>query len=109
METIISTQVLQNMLQEEGIVVALLSDLGCNVCLAIYPELEDMAKRYPAVRFVSADVEKMKTLVGAYRVFLYPTVIVFVNGKESLRFERVFSIDSIEATIERYLEILYAD
>jgi thiol-disulfide isomerase/thioredoxin len=74
--------------------------------LAITPQLNELSEVYQNVSFVSADVEAIKELVGAYLVFVYPTVIIFAQGKETQRFERVFSIDDIERTVARYDALL---
>jgi thiol-disulfide isomerase/thioredoxin len=94
-------------IQEDDLVVMLFSDLGCNVCLAITPDLDDMAQRYPLAKFMTADVEVIKTLVGEHLIFVYPTIVVFAQGKETKRFERVFSMDDIEATIDRYYHMIF--
>ncbi|GAB6108077.1 thioredoxin family protein [Fusibacter bizertensis] len=95
------------LIKNEDLVVALFSDLGCNVCLSITPDLEEMSEAYEKSHFISADVETIKTLVGEYGVFVYPTVIVFTQGKEAIRFERVFSIGDIEASVSRYNDLLF--
>ncbi|MBE0451549.1 MAG: thioredoxin family protein [Clostridia bacterium] len=94
-------------IQEDDLVVMLFSDLGCNVCLAITPDLDEMAQRYPLAKFITADVEVIKALVGEHLIFVYPTIVVFAQGKETKRFERVFSMDDIEATIDRYYHMIF--
>ena len=94
-------------ISEEPLVVALFSDLGCNVCLAITPELESLSEVYPKIKVISADVETIKALVGDYLVFVYPTIIIFAEGKETRRFERVFSMGDIEATVSRLNGLIF--
>lgn len=94
-------------IQEDDLVMFLFSDLECNVCLSIYPDLEEMSHRYPKAKFLTADVESIKELVGEHLVFVYPTIIIFAQGKETKRFERVFSINDIEATIDRYYSMIF--
>lgn len=94
-------------IQEDDLVVMLFSDLGCNVCLAITPDLDDMAERYPLAKFMTADVEVIKALVGEHLIFVYPTIVVFAQGKETKRFERVFSMADIEETVDRYYHMIF--
>lgn len=98
---------LEHLIQGTDIVVALMSDMSCNVCLAIYPDLEFMSHEFPGVIFVSADVTSMRNLVGQYMIFVYPTIIIFVNGKETVRYERVFSLMDVETSINRYYNLLH--
>ncbi|MBM7562113.1 thioredoxin family protein [Fusibacter tunisiensis] len=94
-------------IENDDLVVMLFSDLGCNVCLSIYPDLEDMSKRYPKAHFMTADVEVMKELVGKHLIFVYPTLVVFAQGRETKRFERVFSLDDLESTVNRYYQMIF--
>ncbi len=100
---------IERVIQEENIVVGLFSDLGCNVCLAITPELEKMSEAFPKVAFVSVDVKLEPSLVSQYLVLVYPTIILFTQGKEAMRYERLVSLDQLEATIERYDTIMNGD
>ncbi|MDH8679539.1 thioredoxin family protein [Fusibacter bizertensis] len=102
-----SPEAVKEIIKNEDLVVALFSDLGCNVCLSITPDLEEMSQSYAKAQFISADVETIKALVGEYMVFVYPTIIIFAQGKETKRFERVFSIGEIEATVSRFSELLF--
>lgn len=102
-----SVDAIKKTISEAPLVVALLSDLGCNVCLAISPELEALSEAYPNIKVISADVETIKALVGDYLVFVYPTVIIFAEGKETQRFERVFSMGDIEAAVSRLNGLLF--
>ncbi len=94
-------------IQEDDLVVMLFSDLGCNVCLAISPDLDDLSERYPLAKFLTADVEVIKSLVGEHLIFVYPTIVIFAQGKETMRFERVFSMHDIESTIDRYYHLIF--
>ena len=100
---------IEQVIETESMVVALFSDLGCNVCLAITPELEKLSESYPNVRFISADVKLEPSLVSRYLVLVYPTLILFTQGKEAMRYERLVSLDQLEATINRYDTILNGD
>ena len=89
--------------------VGLFSDLGCNVCLAITPELEQMSERFPRVSFMSVDVKLEPSLVSKYLVLVYPTIILYTQGKEAMRYERLISLEQLEATVERYDDIIYGN
>ena len=108
MQNIETAEKINEIISSEGIVVVLLSGLECNVCLSIMPDLEEMGKRHPRVRMINADPSAVKELVGAFMVLVYPTLLVFVDGKETYRFERLFSLDDMEQKLSR-MESLYFD
>ena len=97
----------KEVISKEDIVVALFSDLSCNVCLAITPDLIQMAEEHPKVAFISMDTEVVKAMVGECLIFAYPTIIVFAQGKESGRFERLFSMMDIEETVSRLESFIF--
>lgn len=101
-------EALKQEIDNNDIVFMLLSDLGCNVCLSIYPDIEELEKKYPRIDFISADPSMDQSMIGEYLVLVYPTIIVFVDGKETYRFERLMSFDDIEQKLNR-LETLYFD
>lgn len=107
MNTLNSIEEVKATIASSDLTLVLLSDMGCNVCLAITPELEALAKLYPKAAFISGDAHVVKALVGEFMVFVYPTIIIFAQGKETKRFERVFSVDDIHATLDRYYNLLY--
>lgn len=102
-----SNEAVKETIREKSLVIALFSDLECNVCLAITPDLEALSDKYNQANFVTADVEVIKSLVGEYMVFVYPTIIIFAEGKETKRFERVFSMEDVEASIDRYYSLIF--
>ncbi len=99
---------LESLIQMKEIVVVLMSDMSCGVCLAIYPELESMSQIFPDVIFSFVDMTIAKKLIGQHMIFVYPTIIIFVQGKETVRFERLFSMIDVESTISRYTELLHS-
>lgn len=99
----------RQVVESESLVLAQVSDLGCNVCLAITPDLDDMSTRYPKATFISVDTKVIPEMASEHLVFVYPTLIVFAEGKETKRFERVFSLLDVEEHIDRMASILFED
>jgi thiol-disulfide isomerase/thioredoxin len=101
-------EALRQVISEKPMVVALVSDMDCNVCLAITPELMAMEEHFPEVTFVSLDTKEVPAVAGEHLVFVYPTLILFAEGKETVRYERVFSMLDVEAHIERLADLLFS-
>jgi thioredoxin-like negative regulator of GroEL len=79
---------------------------GCGVCDALRPRVEELLQHYPGVESWFVDLEQHPEAAGHYSVFTIPAVILFVQGKETVRFARYFSIDQLEEKISRYYELL---
>ncbi len=108
MNQIAKKETLMQHVDENEIVFILFSDTGCNVCLSIYPDIEILERKYGRIKFISADPSQDQSMVGQFLVLTYPTILVYVDGKETYRFERLFSLDDIDSKLSR-LESLYYD
>lgn len=108
MKQIVKSVELKQLIDEHDIVFILLSDMGCNVCLSIYPDIEALEKKYSRIQFFSADPSQDQSMVGQFLVLVYPTILVYVDGKETYRFERLFSLEDINDKLLR-LDSLYYD
>lgn len=98
---------IRRLIKEKDLVVVLFSDLSCNVCLAIMPDLKILSQSYPNAIFIASNVVATRALIGEYLIFVYPTIIVYAQGRETKRFERVFAMDAIEETLNRYNTLLF--
>lgn len=106
MKTIKSHDILDTFIEENDISVVTFINEACNVCLSIYPDLEDLEQTFERVAFAMVNTTDDPTYTGSHNIFVYPAIIVYVQGKESKRFERVFSFDDIKNTIARYDSLL---
>lgn len=82
------------------------SSKSCGVCKVIKPKLDEMLKAYPKLKSLQIDVEGNIKLAAAYSVFTLPAVIVFVNGKETIREARYINLEEIENKIDRYCKLI---
>lgn len=83
------------------------SSKSCGVCKVIKPKLDEMLKAYPKLKSLQIDVEGNIKLAASYSVFTLPAVIVFVNGKETIREARYINVEEIKNKIERYYKLMY--
>lgn len=106
MKDINAVGLLNKAIEESPLVLAVFSDMDCQVCLSIYPDLLELEAIHPQVNFITVKVNEVKEVVSDKHIFVYPTLIVYTMGKEAKRFERVFAMDEIKATLERYENLL---
>ncbi|MDZ7792259.1 MAG: thioredoxin family protein [Spirochaetia bacterium] len=92
--------------QQSEMVCIYFSQPDCGVCSALRPRVEALLNEYPGVDGWFVDLEQHPEAAGHYTVFTIPAVILFVQGKETVRFARHFSIDQLEEKISRYYELL---
>ena len=79
----------------------------CSVCRDMKPKIVRMIEKYPQIKGVDVDVQKMTELSARYRVFAAPAIILFIQGKETIREAGIISIVGLEEAISRYVGLFY--
>ncbi len=81
---------------------------SCNVCKVIKPKVLDLiAEKFPEMKFLWIDIEKAPVIAGQNSIFSAPTLLVYFDGKESLRKSRNISIHELEEEIGRFYNLLF--
>jgi len=93
--------------KNEGISVAYFSTSACNVCKVLRPKIEKILKDdFPKVSFHFIDSEKLPEIAAKNMVFSAPVIIVFAEGKETLRYARNLSLDDFKRDLHRLSDLI---
>ncbi len=87
-------------------VVLYFSRPDCGVCDALRPRIEGLLEKYPEVDSWFVDLEVHPKLAGHFSIFTIPAVVLFVQGRETVRYARYLSVDEVEYSVARYYELL---
>lgn len=82
---------------------------SCSVCNAMFPKIEKMLEKYPNIQAVKVETENSLELSATYNVFTIPVIILFIQGKETIREARIISLIDLEQKISRYYELFYGN
>ncbi|KRQ86198.1 Thioredoxin [Caloramator mitchellensis] len=94
-------------IQSNQMAVVYFTTEGCNVCKVLLPKIEEMLREYPEVSLAKVDISKTLEAAGAYSVFAYPTILLYIDGKEFSRESRYISLETFEETIKKYYKLLF--
>ncbi|MCX7903135.1 MAG: thioredoxin family protein [Caloramator sp.] len=108
MLTLNSNNEIKDFISTNQMVVLYFTVEGCNVCKVLLPKIEEMLQRYPNVKLAKIDVSKTLEAAGAYSIFAYPTMLLFIEGKEYARESRYVSVEGFEETIRRYYDLIFS-
>jgi thioredoxin 1 len=108
METIQSIQNFTKILAENDAVLSYFSTEICSVCKVLKPKVAEMiAESFPKIKMVFVESDKLPELAAQNRVFTAPTVIVFFDGRETIRKSRAFGVDELKSEIQRPYSLLF--
>ena len=80
-------------LNNEKMVLAYFSGKSCNVCQVLKPKIDELVKlKFPAVKTLYIDIEENSALRGQLLIFSIPTIILYIEGKETGKFSRNVSM-----------------
>ncbi|PFG12571.1 thioredoxin family protein [Bacillus sp. es.036] len=79
---------------------------NCSVCHALLPQVEDVLKDFPQITREKLNVHEIPEAAGAFSVFTIPVLLLYVNGKESIREARFVNIESFRSSLNRIVTLL---
>ena len=108
MQTILSLEEFRKVVDENNAVLAYFSTEACAVCKVLKPKVAQMvADLFPQIKIVYIQTDQLPELAAQLRIFTAPTVVVFFDGRETIRKSRAFGIDELMAEIQRPYAFLF--
>jgi thiol-disulfide isomerase/thioredoxin len=68
----------------------------CSVCKSMMPKVENMIKRYPNIYAIMVEADKSLDISSKFNVFTVPVILLYIEGKETIREVRIISLDNLE-------------
>ncbi len=80
----------------------------CGVCDAIEPKLLGLlGELFPHLVVGRVDCTKAPAIAAQYSIFSVPTVVVYVEGRETFRRARNFSVSEVRRELARPYDLLF--
>lgn len=79
---------------------------ACGACEVIKSKVETMLEKYSHVEAIEINGEKQLELASKFEVYTLPLMLLFVEGKESMRVGRHIDLRDFENKIIRYSSLL---
>ncbi|GAA0738061.1 hypothetical protein GCM10008906_15000 [Clostridium oceanicum] len=65
-----------------------------------------MLKKYEKIEFIKIDIDLNPKIASRYSVYTIPTILLFIEGKETIREARFISLLDLDNKINRYYNLL---
>ncbi len=86
------------------------STLSCSVGEALEPKVRDMLQQdFPKLDFAWIDMNALPATAASQQVFVEPTILLFVDGKEYLRKSRNIHMSDLKGGLARIYDLAFAD
>ncbi|MBU3216542.1 thioredoxin family protein [Clostridium estertheticum] len=102
-----SDEEIRNIISENEIVILYFSNKVCGACKVIKSKVERILESYSKVKSVNIDGEKQTEFAAMNNVFSFPLLILYINGKETIRVGRNVDLLELEKSINRYYNMLF--
>lgn len=110
MEGIYNLGELQQKIKAEKAILLYFSSESCSVCKVLKPKVAELLhKTFPLMRSNYVDIEKSPVISGQFRIFTIPTILIFFEGREQVRFSRNISMQQLAASIDRPYSMVFED
>lgn len=106
MKELKSKNEMDSIIKSNEFVLFYLSKKKCGVCTSLKPKIKMVGDKYPKLKQFYIDLENDESIIGQYSLFTIPVVLVFVNGRETIREARYMSVGDIDSRIKRIADML---
>lgn len=98
-----------HMKQEEPALLAYFSTDACNVCKVLKPKVDELVQReFPKLKMVYVKSDVLPDIAGQHQVFAAPTILVFFDGRETIRKSRNIGLDELHREIARPYSMIFS-
>ena len=81
---------------------------SCSVGEALEPKVRNLLiQKYPSLIFCTVDMNRAVELSAANQVFVEPTILLFVEGKEFIRKSRHIGLTELDVAIGRIYDLAF--
>lgn len=107
MEIIASYEKLAELIENNDMLMIYFGSEACGVCKSMLPKVKKMTKGFPNIKAVRVEADKNLKISARFDVFTVPVILLYIQGKETIREVRIISLDNLEQKIARYCHIFY--
>lgn len=74
---------------------------------ALFCKVDNMLSSYPKVKSIKIDIDESPSLCAELSVFIAPTILIFAQGKETLRESRFIVLNELQKNLNRYYNLIF--
>jgi thioredoxin 1 len=100
----------EKLINEKRGVVLYFATNSCSVGEALEPKVRSLLiEKFPKLIFYFVDMNAEPEFSAKHQVFVEPTILLFIDGKEFLRKSRHIGVGELELAVERLYQLAFED
>ena len=107
MELINSNEVLDTLIEKEEMLLVYFGNETCSICVDMKPKVEEILEKYPEIKAVEVKIDDSLKVARKHNIFTIPGILLFIDGKETIREARYISMEDIDNRISTYYTMFY--
>ncbi|MDD2382038.1 MAG: thioredoxin family protein [Mariniphaga sp.] len=97
------------LVQETPALLAYFSTDACNVCKVLKPKTGELIRsEFQQIETVYIKIDTLPEVAGQNQIFSVPTILVYFEGRETIRKSRHISLDELRNLIQRPYSIIFS-
>ncbi len=107
-KSINSIERLEEILKSETAVLLYFNTISCNVGEALEPKVRTLVEtNFSKIKFYTVDLNFSPEIAAKYSAFVEPTILVFFEGKETIRKSRNIGVYELQEAINRPYKLIF--
>lgn len=96
----------EDFIQSHQVTLTYITGTNCGVCSSIKPKIHEILQDRPWITSSEINSHEHQALAAQLSIFTIPAILVHVQGKETIREARYFSIQELTEKIDRIGNLL---
>jgi len=103
-----SIEELEEVLKSEIAVMLYFNTISCNVGESLEPKVKNLIKtNFSKIKFYTIDLNFSPKIAAKCNAFVEPTILVFFEGKETIRKSRNIGVYELQEAIDRPYKLIF--
>ena len=99
---------IQNEIRANSAILIYFFSNNCAPCISLRPKVQALInENYEKIKMILIDSEQHPEITAQFGVFANPSILLFFEGNEHLRWSKYVSISQIEEAIDRPYNLLF--
>ena len=94
--------------KQEDAVLLYLFNTSCDICNSLRPKVQNLIEgKFPKIKMVTLNAVDNKEFAAQLRMLSVPGIILYMDGKETLRANGLIILSEFESKIRRPYELMF--